>query len=74
MAVLDLTTEQIIALVQQLSPEEKQKVFKILQEEPKETQHPWLKFAGKYKDDPQFEEMLANIALERENISETENL
>lgn len=24
-------------------------------------EHPWMKFAGKYKDDPDFDEMLAHI-------------
>ena len=59
MAVLDLTTEQIIALVRQLSPEEKQK-----------EQHPWSKLAGKYREDPQFEEMLAHIESERQKMDE----
>lgn len=74
MPVLDLTIEQIIALVRQLSPEERQKVFEVLQEEQKETQHPWLKFAGKYRDDPQFEEMLAHIESERQKMDEAQNL
>ncbi len=28
-------------------------------------EHPWLTFAGKYKDDPQFDEMLAFIEANR---------
>ncbi len=36
-------------------------------------EHPWMKFAGKYKDDPYFDEMLADIeALRRERDAEME--
>lgn len=31
-------------------------------------QNPWLKLAGKYKEDPQFEEMLAYIAADRQAL------
>ena len=35
--------------------------------------HPWLRLAGKYKDDPQFDQVLANIeAYRRELDAETE--
>ena len=35
--------------------------------------HPWLKFAGKYKDDPQFDEVLSYIeAYRREFDAEME--
>ncbi|WP_202895557.1 hypothetical protein [Iningainema tapete] len=29
------------------------------------SEHPWMKFAGKYKDDPQFDDMLADIEVYR---------
>lgn len=36
-------------------------------------EHPWMKFAGKYKDDPHFDEMLEYIeAYRRELDAETE--
>lgn len=36
-------------------------------------EHPWMKFAGKYKDDPYFEEMQADIAaLRRERDEQME--
>jgi predicted RNase H-like HicB family nuclease len=36
-------------------------------------EHPWMKFAGKYKDDPQFDEMLEDInALRRERDAQME--
>ena len=31
-------------------------------------EHPWMKFAGKYKDDPQFDEMLAYIEADRREL------
>lgn len=70
MPVLDLTIEQVIKLVQQLPPEGKKKVLEVLQEEKKETRHPWLKFAGKYENDAQFEEMLRYIESERREIDD----
>ncbi|OCQ97661.1 hypothetical protein BCD64_06065 [Nostoc sp. MBR 210] len=32
------------------------------------SEHPWMKFAGKYKDDPQFDDMLADIAAYRREL------
>ena len=74
MPVLDLTIEQVISLVRQLPPEGKKKVLEILQSEQVETEHPWLKFAGKYQNDSQFDEMLTYIEEERQKIDdEAEN-
>lgn len=36
-----------------------------LEIEPPKKEHPWMKFAGKYKDDPQFDEMMEYIEQER---------
>lgn len=36
--------------------------------EPPKAEHPWMKFAGKYKDDPQFDEMLAYIEADRREL------
>lgn len=33
--------------------------------EPSKAEHPWMKFAGKYKDDPHFDEMLEYIEADR---------
>ena len=70
MPVLDLTIEQVISLVQQLPPEGKRKVLELLQSDQTLAQHPWLKFAGKYQNDAQFEEMLAYIDEERREIDD----
>jgi predicted RNase H-like HicB family nuclease len=32
------------------------------------TEHPWMKLAGKYKDDPQFDDMLADIEAYRREL------
>ena len=32
------------------------------------SEHPWMKFAGKYKDDPQFDDMLADIEAYRRDL------
>jgi hypothetical protein len=74
MPTLNLTVEQVIALVKQLSPEDKKAVFEVLKKELVQVEHPWLKIAGKYKDDPQFKEMLAYIEEERHNIDKTEEI
>ncbi|MDB9313498.1 hypothetical protein PN462_10345 [Spirulina sp. CS-785/01] len=64
---LQLTVDQIIELIQQLSPEEQQKIMAVLQ-------NPWLKMAGKYKNDSQFEEMLNYIEEDRKQLkNEQEN-
>ncbi|NEO96952.1 MAG: hypothetical protein F6K56_45420 [Moorea sp. SIO3G5] len=61
MPTLDITVEQVIMLVKQLPLEGKKAVFKVLHNELEVQENPWLKLAGKYQDDPQFDEMLAYI-------------
>ncbi|NES83770.1 MAG: hypothetical protein F6K10_21470 [Moorea sp. SIO2B7] len=68
MPILDVTVEQIIALVKQLPREGKKAVFEVLQKELGDKENPWLKLAGKYQQDPQFDEMLAYIEAERQEI------
>lgn len=68
MPTLDLTIEQVIALVKQLPDEGKKAVLEVLQNELGMEENPWLKIAGKYQDDLQFDEMLAYIEAEREEI------
>ncbi|MGL6338245.1 MAG: hypothetical protein ACRC80_03800 [Waterburya sp.] len=72
MPTLDLTVEQVIALVKQLPLDKKKAVFDALKNELTESEHPWLKIAGKYKDDSQFDEMLAYIEAERRDLDATE--
>ena len=44
-----------------------------LEIQPPKPEHPWMKFAGKYQDDPYFDEMLEDIqALRRERDAEME--
>ncbi|NEP28286.1 MAG: hypothetical protein F6J94_11240 [Moorea sp. SIO1F2] len=64
MPTLDITVEQVIMLVKQLPLEGKKAVFNVLQNELEVQENPWLKLAGKYQDDSQFEEMLAYIEAE----------
>ncbi len=66
--LLDVTVEQVIALVKQLPLEGKQAIFEVLQNELMDQENPWLKLAGKYKDDTQFDEMLAYIEAERQEL------
>jgi hypothetical protein len=72
MPTLNLTVEQVIALVRQLPLEEKKAVLEALKNELAQVEHPWLKIAGKYKDDPQFDEMLAYIEAERRDLDAAE--
>lgn len=59
MPVLNLTTDQLIDLVKQLSLEEQQAVIEAIEENPSiPTENPWMQFAGMFKDDPEFDEML----------------
>jgi len=52
---------------------EKAEIISLEIELPPKPEHPWMKFAGKYKDDPYFEEMLEDIkALRRERDAEME--
>ncbi|WP_375510820.1 hypothetical protein [uncultured Nostoc sp.] len=39
-----------------------------LEIEAPQTEHPWMKFAGGFKDDPQFDEMLAYIEADRREL------
>lgn len=41
-----------------------------LESELPKPEHPWMKFAGMFKDDPDFEEVLADIATYRNELDE----
>jgi len=72
MPILDVTIEQVITLVQQLPLEKKKAVFEVLQKELLEQENPWLKLAGKYQNDSHFDEMLAYIESERQEMNAQE--
>jgi predicted RNase H-like HicB family nuclease len=55
--------EKLIQLLQEREPE-----IVTLEIEPAQTEHPWMKFAGMFKDDPQFNEMLAYIEADRREL------
>ncbi|MBN3940258.1 MAG: hypothetical protein V7L21_12930 [Nostoc sp.] len=55
--------EKLIQLLQERKPE-----IVTLEIEPTQTEHPWMKFAGMFKDDPQFDEMLAYIEADRREL------
>jgi predicted RNase H-like HicB family nuclease len=65
--------EALTNLHQLLTARLEQTEIVTLEIEPTKPAHPWMKFAGKYKDDPQFDEMLAYIEeYRRELDAETE--
>ncbi|MGK7928316.1 MAG: DUF5678 domain-containing protein [Spirulina sp.] len=71
MPVLNLTIEQIIDLVKQLSLEEQKTVLKAIAKnigEPSE--NPWMQFVGMFKDDPEFDEMLVLMEEDRRQFDE----
>ncbi|MBD2522588.1 hypothetical protein [Nostoc sp.] len=55
--------EKLIQLLQDREPE-----IVTLEIEPPQTEHPWMKFAGMFKDDPQFDEMLVYIESDRREL------
>ncbi|AVH72494.1 hypothetical protein [Nostoc sp. 'Lobaria pulmonaria (5183) cyanobiont'] len=55
--------EKLIQLLQERKPE-----IVTLEIEPPQTEHPWMKFVGMFKDDPQFDEVLAYIEADRREL------
>ncbi len=72
---LGLTKEEAIAnLNQAISTRLETTEIASLQIVNPNAEHPWMKLAGKYKDDPDFDEMLADIeAFRRERDAEMED-
>jgi hypothetical protein len=58
-----LTTNFILIALQG-----KKAIFEVLEKELVDKDNPWLKMAGKYKNEPQFDEMLAYIEIDRQEI------
>ncbi|MDZ8241555.1 MAG: hypothetical protein RMZ69_31125 [Nostoc sp. ChiQUE01a] len=68
-------TEAIEKLSQSLQTRlETAKIVTLEIEAPKVVENPWLKIAGKYKDDPQFDEMLEYIEEYRCELDEGREL
>ncbi|MEH2438343.1 MAG: hypothetical protein V7K25_29790 [Nostoc sp.] len=64
-------TEAIEKLSQSLQNRlESAKIVTLAIEVPQVVENPWLKIAGKYKDDPQFDEMLEYIEEYRRELDE----
>ncbi|MGH8001011.1 MAG: type II toxin-antitoxin system HicB family antitoxin [Brasilonema sp.] len=72
--VLAATRQEALKNLHELVNARLQNVEIVTQEiEQPKSEHPWMKFAGKYKDDPQFDDMLADIeAYRRERDAEME--
>jgi predicted secreted protein len=63
------TREDAINHLRELVNTRLQNVEIITQEiELPKTEHPWMKFAGMFKDDPQFDDMLADIEAYRREL------
>ena len=58
-----ISVQNILNSIENLSEEEKTLLFKQLREQstPTKSENPWIKLAGKYQDDPQYDEVLAYI-------------
>ncbi len=68
-------TEAIEKLSQSLQHRlESAKIVTLAIEVPQVVENPWLKIAGKYKDDPQFDEMLEYIEEYRRELDEKREL
>lgn len=62
-----VTKEEALKKLIQLLQERKPEIV-TLEIEPPQTEHPWMKFAGMFKDDPQFDEVLAYIEADRREL------
>lgn len=79
-----ISTQNILRSIQHFSSEEKALLFKQLQEDLQEnenplnpaitSENPWITLAGKYENDPNYEQVLAYIEQYRSEIdAETES-
>ncbi|MGF1992554.1 MAG: type II toxin-antitoxin system HicB family antitoxin [Nostoc sp. ZfuVER08] len=67
--VFSATREEALKNLHELVNSRFQNVEIVTQEiEAAKSEHPWMKFAGKYKDDPQFDDMLADIEAYRQEL------
>ena len=68
-----LTEQRILTQIRQLSPDEIQKLEEFIDQlsqssDSTEKPHPWLEFAGIFKDDPSFDEFVEAMAEERRRL------
>jgi len=73
MITLTLTEETIITKIRQLSPDQLQNLEKLIDQlyqanHSTEKPHPWLEFAGIFKDDPSFDEFLEAMPNNRQQL------
>ena len=69
-AVAD-TREQALESVREILRERLEKV-EFVELQVGENEHPWLKFAGMFKDDPNWDQYLEDIAQYRRSVDEAE--
>ena len=73
MITLTQNEEKIITKIRQLSPDEIQKLEEFIDQLSQanystEKPHPWLEFAGIFKDDPSFDQFLQEIENYRKEV------
>lgn len=73
MITLTLTEEKIITKIRQLSPDQLQNLEKLIDQlsqanHSTEKLHPWLEFAGIFKDDPSFDQFLQEMENYRKEV------
>jgi hypothetical protein len=73
MITLTQTEEKIIIKIRQLSPDQLQNLEKLIDQlsqanHSTEKPHPWLEFAGIFKDDPSFDQFLQEMENYRKEV------
>lgn len=73
MITLTLTEEKILTQIRQLSPDQLQNLEKLIDQlsqanHSTEKPHPWLEFAGIFKDDPSFDQFLQEMENYRKEV------
>jgi hypothetical protein len=68
-----LTEQRILTQIRRLSPDKIQKLEEFIAQlsqasDSTEKPHPWLEFAGIFKDDPSFDEFVEAMAEERRRL------
>lgn len=72
--VFATTKEEAINNLHELLENRLQNVEIVIQEVETSTEHPWMKFAGMYKDNPLFDEVVSNIAAYRQELDAEMNI
>ena len=68
------TKEEAVTKLRQMLVErlEKREIISLEIEIPQKKEHPWMKFAGMYQDNPLFDEVLEDIEASRQQIDKDE--